>query len=151
GPATIYSGPEIALQSAARAGLAAISVYVFFYVSAGPGRAGAVSTGMLLAVATASAAFACVDFFFQLPAPAGFGPQFIWLESGVYRRAQGLFYEASTLGNFCAFFLVMTTVALVRGIANRAVLLAAGAVFATALFFSYSRSSMANVVLAIAV
>src|SRR5581483_4416264 len=70
---------------------------------------------------------------------------------GVYRRAQGLFYEASTLGNFCAFFLVMTAVALVRGIGNRIVLLAGGAVFATALIFSYSRSSMANVALAILV
>ena len=38
--------------------------------------------------------------------PAGYGPQFVWLDSGVYRRAQGFFYEASTLGNFCAFFLV---------------------------------------------
>ena len=25
----------------------------------------------------------------------------------MYRRAQGVFYEASTLGNFCVFFLVM--------------------------------------------
>ena len=65
-------------------------------------------------IATASALFACVDFYFQFPAPAGYGPQFIWLDSGVYRRAQGLFYEASTLGNFCAFFLVMIAVALAR-------------------------------------
>ena len=33
---------------------------------------------------------------------------------GVYRRAQGFFYEASTLGNFCAFFLVMIAVAFSR-------------------------------------
>jgi len=32
----------------------------------------------------------------------------------VFRRAQGIFYEASTLGNFCAFFLVMIMVCLFR-------------------------------------
>ena len=64
--------------------------------------------------AVASALFACVDFYYQFPAPAGYGPQFVWLDSGVYRRAQGLFYEASTLGNFCAFFLVMIAVAFTR-------------------------------------
>src|SRR5262249_43754410 len=93
----------------------------------------------------------CFDFFYQLRAPAGFGPQYIWLDSGVYRRAQGLFYEASTLGNFCAFFLVMTAVALVRGMGNRIVLLLGGALFTTALIFSYSRSSIANVAVAILV
>ncbi len=148
-PATLYSGPEIALQSLARVLLAAISAYVFFYTSAGPGRAKSVSLNAIHWAAIASAAFACLDFFYQFPAPAGFGPQYIWLDSGVYRRAQGLFYEASTLGNFCAFFLVMTAVALVRGIGNRIVLLAGGAIFTTALIFSYSRSSMANVAVAI--
>lgn len=147
-PAALYSGPEIAFQSLARVCLACISLYVFFYVSCGPGRAGQVSPTMVYSIAVASAAFACLDFFYQFPTPAGFGPQFIWLDSGVYRRAQGLFYEASTLGNFCAFFLVMTAVALVRGIGNRLVLLGGGAVFATALIFSYSRSSIANVALA---
>ncbi len=150
-PAALDSGPEIAAQSLARLALACISAYVFFYTSAGPGRAGSVSLTAIHWIAIASTAFACLDFFYQFPAPAGFGPQYIWLDSGVYRRAQGLFYEASTLGNFCAFFLVMTAVALVRGIGNRIVLLAGGAVFATALIFSYSRSSMANVALAILV
>ncbi|MBZ5601248.1 MAG: O-antigen ligase family protein [Acidobacteriia bacterium] len=150
-PAAIFSGPEIAAQSLARVALAGISFYVFFYCSAGPGRDGAVSLTAIHWFAIASAAFACVDFFYQFPAPAGFGPQFIWLESGIYRRAQGLFYEASTLGNFCAFFLVMTAVALVRGIGNCIALLAGGAIFTTALIFSYSRSSVANAALAIAV
>jgi hypothetical protein len=151
GPAALYSGPEIALQTLARAGLAGISVWVFFYVAMGPGRAGSIPIHRIYWIALASAGFACLDFYYQFPAPAGFGAQYIWLDSGVYRRAQGLFYEASALGNFCAFFLVMTAVALVRGAANRAVLLAGGAVFAAALMFSYSRSSVANVAIAIAV
>ncbi|MGH9559448.1 MAG: O-antigen ligase family protein, partial [Bryobacteraceae bacterium] len=149
-PAALYSGPQIAMASLARVGLAGISLYVFFYVSAGPGRKSEVSTRLLYWVAVASAAFACVDFFYQFPAPAGFGPQFIWLDAGPHRRAQGLFYEAGTLGNFCAFFLVMTAVALVRRVGNRIALLAGGAIFAAALIFSYSRSSLAGVVLALA-
>ena len=44
-----------------------------------------------------SGLFACLDFYFQFPAPARFAEQFVWLPGGVYRRAQGLFYEASTL------------------------------------------------------
>ncbi|HWZ32187.1 MAG TPA: O-antigen ligase family protein [Bryobacteraceae bacterium] len=150
GPAALYSGPEIASQSLARVLLAGISAYVFFYTSAGPGRSRTIPLTAIHWFAMVSAAFACVDFFYQFPAPAGFGPQYIWLASGVYRRAQGLFYEASTLGNFCAFFLVMTGVALVRGIGSRLVLLGGGAIFTTALIFSYSRSSMANVAIAFA-
>ena len=44
----------------------------------------------------------------------------------------------------------MTAVALVRRAGNRIALLAGGAIFATALIFSYSRSSVINVVLALA-
>jgi len=70
----------------------------------------------------------------------------------VLRRAQGLFYEASTLGNFCAFFLVMCIVALLRPRREipcpRALLGIAGFVFATALIFSYSRASIVAVVAA---
>ena len=65
------------------------------------------------------------------------------------RRAQGLFYEASTLGNFCAFFLVMIAVAFSRPRAespvSRKALLAGGAVFFAALVLSYSRASLINV------
>ncbi len=114
-------------------------------VSAGPGRAGGISPKFMYLVALGSAAFACLDFYFQFPAPAGFGAQYVWLDSGIYRRAQGLFYEASTLGNFCAFFLVMTAVALARRVGNRLILLIGGAIFAAALIFSYSRSSVVNV------
>jgi O-antigen ligase len=150
-PAAWYSGPEIAAQSLARVGLAGISVWVFFYVAMGPGRKSAIPANQIYWIALLSAAFACVDFYYQFPAPAGFGAQYIWLDSGVYRRAQGLFYEASALGNFCAFFLVMTAVALVRGVANRLVLLLGGAIFAAALVFSYSRSSVMNVAIAVGV
>jgi hypothetical protein len=103
---------------------------------------------LLFTVATVAALFACIDFYYQLPAPAGFSPQFVWLDTGVFRRAQGLFYESSTLGNFCAFFLVMIGVSIVRPAPERPVKLAwmivGGALLAGALVLSYSRASIVN-------
>ena len=177
------SGAEAAAGSFARVALFGISVYVFFYTAYGPGRRDSrtddrflssvsrpsdtpvrSSVGRLSATpslsslyyfAVASALFACVDFYFQFPAPAGYGPQFIWLTSGVYRRAQGIFYEASTLGNFCVFFLVMIAVAFSRPRAQspvpRKALVAGGAVLFAALVLSYSRASLLNILVASAV
>ncbi len=142
--ALIDSSLEVAIGSAMRVALFGISVFVFFYAAHGQG-AGEFDqmrfTRLLFAAGVASALFACVDFYFQFPPPAGYGPQFIWLDSGVYRRAQGVFYEASTLGNVCAFFLTMIAVALVRPRAlrpaSRRWLAAGGLVLATALVVSY--------------
>jgi hypothetical protein len=152
-PAIIYSGPEHALASLMRVALFAISIYIFFYTAYGPGQFR--NLRLLYWVAVTAALFACVDFYFQLPAPAGYGPQFVWLESGVYRRAQGLFYEASTLGNFCAFFLVMIAVAFSRPPAELTVsrkgLAMGGAILLAALILSYSRGSLVNVIVALGV
>jgi O-antigen ligase len=151
--AVFYSGLDVAAGSLMRALLFGIPVYVFFYTAHGPGSAtrddkfgGA---RRLYWFGLLSALFACVDFYYQFPAPAGYGPQFIWLDSGVYRRAQGFFYEASTLGNMCAFFLVMIAVALLRGRSDRRPVsrwaLCFGApVFFAALVLSYSRASLLN-------
>jgi O-antigen ligase len=154
--AAIHSGAPAAAGSLARVALFGISVYVFFFTAYGPGGPGGLyDFRRLYWIAAASALIACVDFYFQFPAPAGYGPQFIWLDSGVYRRAQGVFYEASTLGNFCAFFLVMIAVALSRPRAeapvSRKSLAAGGAVFFAALVLSYSRASLINVLVALAV
>lgn len=152
--AAFYSGVEIAATSLARVLLFAIGVYVFFY-AAYLAPAGIVPRiRPLYWTAVASALLACIDFYYQLPAPAGFGPQFVWLESGVYRRAQGVFYEASTLGNLCVFFLVMIVVALTRPRKetplSRPALFAGGVLFSAALIFSYSRASIVNLLLAVA-
>jgi O-antigen ligase len=157
--ATLYSGAAVGLGSLARVLLFGISVYVFFYAACGPGSREPqdpfAQTRALYWIAVASALFACVDFYFQFPAPAGFGAQYIWLRSGVYRRAQGLFYEASTLGNFCAFFLTMIAAALLaprrQAPVSRRGLLFGGAVFAAALVLSYSRGSLLNALAALAV
>jgi len=156
--AAIYSGLPVALGTLARVMLFGISAYIFFYVTCGPSAPGQSRSlrmaRVLFLAGAASAAFACIDFYFQFPAPAGFGPQYVWLDSGVYRRAQGIFYEASTLGNFCVFFLVMIAVALMRPKKDspvaRPVLLAGAGVFSAALVLSFSRASLLNVSIAIA-
>jgi hypothetical protein len=154
--AAFYSGIALGLGTLARVLLFGISVFLFFYVTCGPsGIFRPMRTASILFLAgAASAAFACVDFYYQFPAPAGFEQQFVWLDSGVYRRAQGLFYEASTLGNFCAFFLVMVAVALTRPKNDfplpRSVLLGGAAIFSAALVLSYSRASLVNVLVAVA-
>ena len=149
--AALYSGSGIAAGSLARVLLFAISVYTYLFSTVGPGAGNSRKTArifrLLLAVAFLAAVFACIDFYYQLPAPAGYGAQFVWLDSGVFRRAQGLFYEASTLGNFCAFFLVMIAAlgSEKRGarMASGPLLAIAGTVVASALVFSYSRASIA--------
>jgi O-antigen ligase len=151
-----YSGEIVALGSLLRVALFGIGVYVFLYASAGPQQDAPPSLAgvrFLFLLAVVAALFACADFYFQWPAPAGFGAQFVWLDEGVFRRAQGLFYEASTLGNFCAFFLVMIGAAMVRPSQARPfpllLLAAGGGVLAAALILSYSRASLLNVVVAL--
>jgi O-antigen ligase len=154
GFALLYSGASVGAQSAVRGLLFAIAPFVFLYTVAGP-REQRAETGLvkiLFWLAVAAAAFACLDFYYQLPAPAGFGPQYVWLDSGVFRRAQGLFYDASALGNFCVFFLVVVLVALVRPSGampfHRLSLLVGGCLFTAALIFSYSRGSLVNLIVA---
>ena len=151
--AGFYSGVDIATGSLARVLLFGIAGYVFFYLRSGPSpltrRASQHLVRILFGIAVASALFACLDFYFQFPAPAGYGAQFVWLDTGVFRRAQGFFYEASTLGNFCAFFLDLVLVALFYRRRVRILpvwaLLAGAAVLASALILSYSRASLLNV------
>jgi O-antigen ligase len=149
GFAVFYSGAAIAAASFARVMLFAAGIYVYFIASQGPSRQSAReaerTAAWLFSIAILAALFGCIDFVYQLPAPAGFGAQFIWLDSGVYRRAQGLFYDASALGNFCAFFLVMSVVALVNRsprILSRPAAGFGSVLFLAALLLSFSRAAM---------
>src|ERR1700733_11082204 len=155
--AIFYSGLRVASGSLVRVLLFGIPLYVFFYSADGPGssvqddKLGGVRR--LYWFGVLSATFACLDFYYQFPAPAGYGPQFIWLDSGIYRRAQGVFYEASTLGNVCAFFLIMIAVVMLCGRRERllsrwALWLGAPVLFA-ALILSYSRGSLLNLCVAL--
>ena len=156
--AAVYSGAGVAAGSLVRVGLLGVAIFTFFYFAAGPGskvRIGGLPgiKGFYFA-AVASALFASVDFYYQFPPLAGSGEQFVWLETGIYRRAQGVFQDAGMLGNVCAFFLVMVVLAWLRPeagrrIASRKVLLAGGAVLGTALLFLFSRSSLLNLAVAL--
>jgi O-antigen ligase len=154
--ALLYSGPVIAAASMARIVLLSISLYVFLYTYNGPRTLGfnpLREARYLFLAALVGALFACVDFYYQFPAPAGYAQQFVWLTDGVFRRAQGLFYDASTLGNFCVFFLVMILAALVlpreQAPCSRVLLGLGGVVFSAALILSYSRGSLVGLVVAI--
>ena len=155
--ALFYSGPVLAAATLARIALFGIGLYTYLYVAHGPRdlRPSALtgSIRLLFVMAMLAAAFACFDFYYQLPAPAGYSQQFIWLSSGVVRRAQGLYYEASTMGNFSAFFLVLAAVAWTqRGTFRplpRTLLLAGTILLSAALMFSYSRASILNVIAAL--
>jgi O-antigen ligase len=153
GFAALYSGWPVAGGSAARLMLLAAGVYVYFSASQGPGRESAEQSErtarLLFWIAAAAALFGGIDFLYQLPAPAGFGAQFIWLDTGVYRRAQGLFYDASALGNFCAFFLVMSVVSLTgRKLLPRPVAGFGVVIFLATLLLSFSRAAIGAVVIA---
>jgi O-antigen ligase len=157
--AALYSGPAIAAGSLARVALFGISVYIFLYVRDGPGVLNAAQSQRALRwlfwAGVLSALFACVDFYFQFPPPAGYEQQFVWLDSGVYRRAQGFFYEASTLGNISAFFLEMIAVTLFLrredAPASRLALWLGAIPLAAALVLSFSRASLVNFGVALAV
>jgi O-antigen ligase len=159
GFALALSGVPVAAASTARFLLFGISVYTFFYLRDGPGRDAASGVPLLsrtlFTVAAVSATLACIDFYFQFPAPAGYGAQFVWLESGVFRRAQGVFYEASTLGNLCAFFLVMVAVVFVTrpriDLPARPLLLLGAIPLSVAMVLSYSRASAVNLLTSVAV
>ena len=149
GMAMFYSGPQIAFGSIARACLFGISVYVYFFCQSFAERPAQNLIAALFIAASISALLACLDFYFHLPPISGFGAQYIWLENGVFRRAQGVFYEASTLGGLCACFLQMIAVSLLflkHQSLRTPILLAGGSVLATALVLSYSRASLVSLV-----
>ena len=156
--AAAYSGVTVAIASLARVCLFGIAVYTFFYVRGEPREASLKQTSTLIQVmfwaAVASAGFACLDFYFQFPAPAGFARQFVFVPGRVSRRAQGVFYDAGALGNLCAFFLEMIAVIVItraRSLpALSPALAAAGVVLASALILSFSRGSLANLLAALA-
>ncbi len=158
GFAAAYSGWKIAPGSLARVCLFGTGVLVFFYSLQAPREQKWEVTQFarfLFWVGMISAAFACLDFYFQFHVPARFAMQVVWLKSGAMRRAQGLFYESSTLANFCSFFLVMILVAAFPSQGERRwprwVLAPGALVFATALILSGSRAAVAALLLSGAV
>jgi hypothetical protein len=67
---------------------------------------------LLFGGAVLSAAYGIVDFVWPIPLAHPAADQYIWLEGAVLRRAQGPFYESSNFANFCGFFLIAGSIAL---------------------------------------
>ncbi len=165
--AFFYSGTAVGAQSALRWLLLCQSFVLLAWTAWGPaaraGADGSRSSGnfaallvkVVLVVALLSAAFAVVDFFYKFPTPVRFSAQYIYMPEGHYRRAQGVFYDASTLGNFCA--MVLALIAALDGEARRQLRLPNWLlwlpvpVLAAALLLSFSRASMANLLIALLV
>jgi O-antigen ligase len=156
--AALLSGPAIAAGSAARIGLLALSAFTFFYIAHGPGRdiPAQLLVRTVFYAGLVSALFAAVDFYFQFPAPARFAEQHVWLSDGVYRRAQGTFYEASTLATMCILMLALTASAGLErtsrslGIGRWPVAMGA-ALFLVVLVLSFSRTAVAALAVVMAV
>jgi O-Antigen ligase len=111
---------------------------------------------VLLVAAVASAGYGIFDFFWPVPLPHPAADQFIWLETSLVRRAQGVLYESSNFGNLCGLFLVIASAAFLAR-QERAVgmarpwLLVCVAVLSFAEFVSFSRSAWGNVLVSLAV
>lgn len=111
---------------------------------------------LLLAGAVVSAAYGAVDFVWPVPFSHPAADQFIWLGTVVLRRAQGVFYESSNFGNFCGFFLVATSAALLARkervlCIRRPALIVSVTILSLAVLVAFSRSTWASVLAALLV
>ena len=111
---------------------------------------------LLLAGAVLSASYGIVDFVWPVPFAHPAANQFIWLGTVVLRRAQGVFYESSNFANFCGFFLVITSAALLARKErvlhiHRAVVIASVTILSLAVLVAFSRSTWAGVFVALLV
>lgn len=154
------SGPEVATQSLFRWLMLAQTALVYLLVRGGgswrESKAERWFVPALVVAAGISAAYGVLDFFWPIPIPHPSAEQHIWLGTEVLRRAQGVFYEASNFGNFCAFFLVVVSAAFVARRERalripRASLFPLILVLSFAVFLSFSRSVWGSSVVALLV
>ena len=110
----------------------------------------------LLWLGALSALYGIIDFYYPLPLPHPFADQFIYLKGERIRRAQGVFYEASSFGNLCAFFLSFSLFLLYSlrkrfSAMGQVLIFVSTGIFTIALFLSYSRGCWLNVLVTVAV
>ncbi|HEX5482533.1 MAG TPA: O-antigen ligase family protein, partial [Terriglobia bacterium] len=111
---------------------------------------------VLFAAAAVTAIYGVIDFIWPVPIPHPAADQFIWLGSGMIRRAQGVFFESSSFANMCGFFLVAAAAAFLAGRErairiSKAWLLFFAAVLAPAVLVSFSRSAWGCILTAVVV
>ncbi|PYV40799.1 MAG: hypothetical protein DMG06_19140 [Acidobacteria bacterium] len=149
-----FSGPWLGLQSSLRflLILQPFFIYVWIHHTNFLREEAHLSAfvHVLLAVGALAATYGIIDFYFPIPFPHPFAEQFTYLQGEKIRRAQGIFYEASSFGNLCAFFLSLSLIKLfflAKGVSmvRQTWLYLIIGIFSTALFLSYSRGSWLNV------
>jgi O-antigen ligase len=154
------SGAKGGAESLSRWLLLCQMVFIYYLIRAGAReketRCEQWAFRLLLAGALLSGAYGIVDFVWPVPFAHPAADQFIWLGSVILRRAQGVFYESSNFANFCGFFLVITSAALLAqkerllGI-PRSVLTGSVTILSLAVLVAFSRSTWASVFVALVV
>lgn len=154
------SSPQVGVDSLSRWLLLGQMAFIYYLIRAGTRdketQCERWAFRILLAGALLSAAYGIVDFVWPVPFAHPAANQFIWLGAVVLRRAQGVFYESSNFANFCGFFLVITSTALLSqkerllGI-GRSVLIASVTILGLAVLVAFSRSTWAAVFVALVV
>jgi O-antigen ligase len=146
------SGVQVGIQSSLRFLLIVQPWFLYFWIHSRNVREEQLSTFIrfLLAVGALAVIYGILDFYVPFQFSHPFADQYIYLQGVMIRRAQGLFYEAISFGNICAFFLSLTLLHLygIRKAAplpELAMLLVFVGVFCTGLFLAYSRGSWLNV------
>ena len=155
------SGSEVAKEGFSRWILLSQTSLVYYLIR-GCSRREATRTErrmfqILFLGAVLTAAYGIVDFVWPIPLsqhpPA---EQFIWLNSTVLRRAQGVFYESSNFANLCGFFLVAASTSFLSrkerylGV-HRAFLAFFLSVLSLAILVAFSRSTWISVISAVLV
>ena len=105
---------------------------------------------VLMIAALFTAASGIFDFFWPVAIPHPAAEQHIWVGGEVLRRAQGVFFEASSFANLCGFFLSVAAAAFIARNENavgmsRSWLWLAIPILTLAVFVALSRSAWGNV------
>jgi len=156
--AFVYSGAAIGGQSLLRWLLLLQAFALFAWTAYGPEEVvpeAETLVRLLLWLGLAGALLALADFAFQIPPTVRFSEQYIYLPDGPRRRAQGFFYDASVLGTFCAFLLILIaalTLSRERSIrGTRWIPWLAAPLLTFALVVSFSRGAVLNLLVGLAV
>ena len=152
------SGTSVGISSLSRWVLMAHVVPVYFLIRGfkheQSARAERWSLSLLLGGAIVAAIYGIVDFVWPIPLAHPAADQFIWMEGAVLRRAQGPFYESSNFANFCGFFLIAASIALLARRERylgfpRLLVVVFASVLSLAVLVAFSRSAWASILIAL--
>jgi O-antigen ligase len=154
------SGSQAGWSSLARWLLLSQTALVYFLTRGGARRQESrMERGLyplLYLAAGLSAGYGIVDFIWPVPLPHPALDQFIWLDATALRRAQGVFYESLSFANFCGFFVVLGSAAILSKRESylrlpRWLLIVFTVILSLAVLVAFSRSTWAAIAVALAV